>query len=406
MTGIYAFQTWLHLHRVRVAGFTRCGIIGDDTDMNIQDSTIENNSSLDPGAGIQFNNPSTPSLNAGIFMYRSTIANNTSSASGGGIYYSGFGVSNLYNVTISGNSAANGGGVFKDPLADYLFFYSSTVARNTATNSGGGISNSDVLARGVKLFQSIVGQNSASTKPDIDGAVNSLGNSLIGNTSGAAIGDEGGNLLNVSPNLDTVLRDLGGPFRTKVLRPFPGSPVIDVLSSPGEPEDQRQVLRAQFGGSNAAKADMGAFESSRLETETLAVAAKSSSVPHVVVSSSQYSNARGTNLQATAASRFVTYSTTLSLPPATYKVVLGYKKGSNAGRFQVAIAESLGGTYVPIGGVQEGYSSSSSWVSVELGNISMSANSAKFFRLSVTGKHTSSSSYQVFPDYVDFTRLD
>jgi hypothetical protein len=44
---------------------------------------------------------------------------------------------------------------------------------------------------------------------------------------------------------------------------------------------------------------MGAYESSRLETEVLPVAAKSN-VNHVVVSASQASAGKGTNLQTTA----------------------------------------------------------------------------------------------------------
>jgi predicted outer membrane repeat protein len=404
VTGIYAYGQ-LKVSRARIAGFTWNGIInfGDviaGAQTTILDSTIENNSSFESGAGVQVNESTGGSIV--LIIQRSTIANNTSAASGGGVYCcTGDNLTNLWNVTISGNTALNGGGLAKGPIG-YLQLKNVTVANNVATETGGGIYK-ETFASAFGVFGSIIGQNLAHAWQDVDGQISQMSESLISDMSGAEIvQDDGGNLLNVWPNLDPVLRNMGGP--TKVHRPFPGSPVLDAMvTDPDVAVDQRGVLRPQFGRADASKADMGAFESSRLETETLAVVAKSSAT-HVIANNASYSNAQGTNLQAGAVNHFVTYTTTNALPLGTYNVVVGYKKGSNAGKFQFAVAPS-GGSFTNVGPVQDGYASSSSWVAVNLGNVTVSSNGAKQFRFWVTTKHGSSSSYQVFPDFVDFTRV-
>jgi len=407
VTGVFGYQVGLHLNKVRVTGFGASGVWGQDADIYIDDSTIETNSAFSNGGGILFENPSGPfaTRNNGIVMQRSTVASNTAGQSGGGLYYAGYGNSNIINSTFTGNTAVDGGGAAKDPAAPYLFFTSSTIAGNTGTNRGGGLSTTgDASAQGMKLIRTIVGQNTSPTGPDVYGPVNDFNDSLMGNTSGATITSSSGVVLvNVSPNLDLTPRDLGGTYHTKVLRPRPGSPAIDVLTSTVELTDQRGVRRPQLGGPNATKRDIGAVEISRLETEALTVAAKSSDA-HVPVSNSSYSNGQGTNLQANAANDFVTYSSPASLPSGTYNITIGFKKGSNEGQFQFGYGTASGGPFTNVGAVQDAYASSTSYVTVNLGNVTFASSGTKYFRFFVTGKNASSTSYQVFPDFVEVTK--
>jgi hypothetical protein len=414
VTGIRATNAWLQIYRSRVAGFTNSGIIANDSSMLMEDVSIENNSAPSNGGGLQFNNPAYPSTNTGIFANRCTISGNTAGSLGGGLYYGGHSNTSLYNMTIASNiSNSLGGGVYQDPSTEYLFFFSSTIANNTATNSGGGVS----AGFGIKLYHSILGQNSAHTNRDIDGSVNDCDYSLISDQLGLSqLNDPNGTcnpLLDVWPDLDTVVRNFGSPYGVKVVRAFPNSVAIDLFPGPfdiptsppfdGTATDGRKVKRPQFGGSLSSNGDIGSFESSRLETEELTVAQKSSDT-HTIVSNSQYSNGQGTNLQSGQINDFVTYTTGGSLPSGTYNITIGFKKGPNAGQFQLSRASSLGGTYTPVGGVQDGYAASETWVTVNFGNVTVSTTSVKLFRFLVTGKNGLSSSYQIFPDYIDFTR--
>lgn len=407
VTGIRATQHPLTISGSRIAGFTASGIRATDTDLKLANTTIENNSSTSSGGGIQFNE-TTNVLPHGIFAKRVTVANNTA-PQGGGLYFAATGTTNIYSTTFANNIASSAGGaIYQTSNAHYLFFFNSTIANNTANGAGGGI----FAGFGVKLFESVVGQNHTGvTSPDIDGIVNNCQNTLLGDTQGVLqLADDGGNAFDVPPNLDTVLRDLGGTFHMKVLRPFPFSPVIDAFDSSflvtafddTKPLDARGVVRPQFGGASASSGDMGAFESSRLEAESTNFGGGGPSAPYVVINNTQMSNGQGGNLQATAINQFVTYSTVSSLPAGTYNVTIGYRKASNAGRFQFAIASNLSGTFTNVGAVQNGNATSPSVVTVNLGNVTLSgANVPTLFRFLVTG---TSPNFQVYPDFIDFTK--
>jgi len=141
-----------------------------------------------------------------------------------------------------------------------------------------------------------------------------------------------------------------------------------------------------------------------LETELLSVGAKSSD-NHVVVTGSSYSGGKGTNLQSNATNDYVTYVTPSVTAAGTYRVDVQFKKGNNEGKVQLSMANSLNGTYSNIGAAQDMYASSNSWVSVNLGNYSISQTGPKYFKFTVTGKNNSSSSYQLFVDYIKLTKL-
>lgn len=413
VSGVYVYgatgmSASLTLQSSRVAGHTWSGVYAFDANVYVNDTTIENNTSPSSGGGVHV---SSGSGQASIYTARSTINNNTSGDAGGGIYYAGNQSSQIVNTTISGNSAQRGGGVAyesPDPANGYFNLIYTTVAHNQASGTGGGVYTLPFAAGydpNISLVGAIVADNSATTSfQDWDGYVHSATGALIDDTYG--VSDFGpmddSCRMGFDPLLDPVLRSLGGP--TKVHRLLPGSVAIDQVNDSRD-EDQRGVKRAQLGGSDASLLDMGAYEESRLETEIWQLASKTSSVVHTVVSNSNYSNGQGTNLQATAVNHFVTYATPAALPSANYHVVVGFKKGSNAGKFQVAAADTLVGPYTNLGAVQDGYASSSSYTSVTLPNVTFSSFGTKFIRFTVTGKNSSSSSYQVFPDYIELTRF-
>ncbi|HWA76222.1 MAG TPA: choice-of-anchor Q domain-containing protein [Polyangiaceae bacterium] len=414
VTGIYvsgdaSTSAGVYVERSRVAGHTWSGVYADDAHLTINDSIIESNSSPGPGGGIGVQaNGGT----ASIFTHESTINNNSSQDSGGGVYFGGNTQSQLINTTVSSNTALRGGGVAynaTDWSNGYFNLVSSTVTENSASQTGGGVYTPQyqpgIYEPNFVISGTIVANNFAHFLQDWDGHLHVTTDSLIGDTFGLSEIDveQGINFYDVDPLLDSVLRDLGGPYHTKVHRLLPGSPAIDVLSS-STSTDQRHVLRPQLGRTSASMSDIGAYEETRQETELLTVAAKTAGVSHVVVNASQYSNGQGTNLQSTAANHFLTYSTPASLPSGTYQITVGFKKGSNAGRFQFAVASSLGGTYTNLGAVQDGYASSNTWTSVTLPNHTFGSSSTKYLRFTVVSKNGSSSGYQVFPDYITITK--
>ena len=167
------------------------------------------------------------------------------------------------------------------------------------------------------------------------------------------------------------------------------------------------------GDGNGSKIhDRGAFENrpQQLETETLTMVAKSSDTHSTATDgcaaptlSCLYSGGSGTNLQANATNDFVTYRTA-TLPTGTYAVSVRFKKAPNAGRFRLAFANSQSGTYTNIGSEQNGYSVVTDWVTVNLGNVTITSSGQKYFRFTVTGKSGASSGYQLFPDTIDLVK--
>lgn len=421
----------LTLTNVRVAGFTMHGVSSFGTELFITDATIENNTAsliggdIEGGGGGIHVEDSWIGNYGSLIISNSAVVNNTSPSMGGGIYHAGSSNSRIINTTVSGNSAAgDGGGIFKEPAVQYLFFYSSTVANNSGFNGGGvAIADPSVQQQGIQIFSTIISNNNdVGDGPDVYGQINGIGNSLVGVVGGSTLitlpldsatiinRPAGFECIPSGSTCNLVLRDVGGPRHLKGHFLAPGSPAIDAIV--GNPEsgqnldmDQRHVKRPQLGKSNASKCDMGAVEMTRLETEVLPVAAKSTGTSHVVISNTaNYSNRGGTNLQATKVGDFVTYSGLAQVPIATYDVTIGFKKGPNAGTFQVAVGPAPTGTFVNVGGVQDGFGSTSSWVTVDLKNVTTGTLGTKYFRFTVTGKNGASTGYQIFPDFVEFTR--
>ena len=86
-----------------------------------------------------------------------------------------------------------------------------------------------------------------------------------------------------------------------------------------------------------------------------------------------------------------------------FVVLNSAKKGTSGGQFQVAHSTSSGGTFTNVGGVQNGYAGSNTYVTVNLGNVTFGSSGTKYFRFRVTAVGTGSG-YQMFPDFIEVTR--
>jgi len=224
----------------------------------VSGTTIDGNDtalSLSNGGGI---------YNLGTFVLTgSTVSNNSSgqAASGAGI----FNTSSLTisNSTISWNTSGRVSGIENATGATATMNF-ATVVRNISSSTAdpGGIRNSGTL----NSRDTIVADNfSTSSAVDFQGTLTSQGYNLVGNTTGATItGTTTGNLLNVNPRLDPILRLNGGATRTHALRL--GSPVVDKGASvTGLTSDQRGLIRPvdfpsipNASGGNGS--DIGSFE--------------------------------------------------------------------------------------------------------------------------------------------------
>jgi parallel beta-helix repeat protein len=189
--------------------------------------TFSNNSAAGGGGGIVITSGKATLSNC-------TFSNNSAHLSGGALNVSGS--ATLTNCTLSLNSASTGGGIWVNPA------------------NGGGILN---------LTNTIVAANTASTSPDISGAVATADHNLVGNATGASgiVKGVNGNIVggNGRPVINALLGPLqnnGGPTQTMAL--LAGSPAIGHADNALAPAtDQRGVKRRDLAGELT---DIGAFE--------------------------------------------------------------------------------------------------------------------------------------------------
>lgn len=173
--------------------------------------------------------------------------NGVISGSGGGIFNFG-GRMNLTNTTISGNTAVagnnnhddSGGGIYTN--VGNVVFVSCTVAGNTA-DLGGGMRNGN--GGMVKSRNSIFALNTSAAAPDFYGALESLGFTLIGDSTQTTTTQTGYDQIGTAAaKVDPLLGPLqnnGGPTPTRAL--LPGSPAIDRGGGDGAGTDQRGSVR-------------------------------------------------------------------------------------------------------------------------------------------------------------------
>lgn len=406
VTGIYAYgglnasYPSIQISGSNIGNFTWSGIAAEGANVKVTDSFITSNYSPDAGAGITVTDSGNNS--AGLNVFYSTVAYNNSDTLGGGIFYGGYGNSHIEESTVTGNSAYDGGGVAIQSET-YLEINQSTITQNYADDGGGGIravSNGPTPVNG-----SIVAGNSAPTGPDVWGTLTGLQDSLIGNTTGMQANTGTHNLLDVDPHLDPVPADLGGSYHTYVHRLLPGSPAIDFnLSYDGSATantgDQRHYTNPVDGDGVAGPNlfDIGAYEHDpRWQNEELIV--NSASVTNQKVADSHYSNGAAMNLVATAANASVVYILPIAAA-GSYNVRLGVSKRSNAGKVQVSSAGSAAGPFTNIGSPLDLYSSTASYSELSVASgVSLPAGQ-RYVKFTVTGKNSSSSSYQLFLDYI------
>jgi CSLREA domain-containing protein len=203
---------------------------------------------------------------AKTLIENSTLSNNESTAGqGGAIYTAGTGDLTLENVTISNNKATTfGGGLAVAGIKAALL--GVTITGNTADSDGnGGVGdNGGGLSTGVPTTIQgtlIAGNTDASPgaeAPDCFDlsalplhSLSSLGNNLIGNTTGCNYVAGSGDVTDVDPKLDPLLADNGGNSFTHALQL--GSPAVNKGSAQQRPTDQRGELRQD-------KPDIGAYE--------------------------------------------------------------------------------------------------------------------------------------------------
>ena len=220
---------------------------------NISGSTFTNNSA-NAGGGLASTSTS--------ILTDSTLYDNSTNTNGGGIFNQG--TLGLTNTTLSGNdaTAGSGGGLYGNSSASSIL--NNCTLHNNSAASGGGI---EAVSGLLQARNTIVAGNTATgLGQDISGSLNSVGNNLIGNSSGVTIGgDPFSNILNVNARL-APLANYGGATLTHAL--LPGSPAIDAgddcvnqsggCLSTALANDQRG---AGFSRKVGSKVDIGAFES-------------------------------------------------------------------------------------------------------------------------------------------------
>lgn len=234
------------------AGAGICAVYG--TSLTLTNCTVSGNTigAFSGGYGAGVFTYKTP-----LFVNSSTVAGNSTSYLGGGIFAYKSNPTVIRNSTISGNTGTGlltyGGQPYPTSVLN------CTITNNTSDFRAGGFSHD--LSVTAQVRNSIIAGNlgGTSSSPDLDGAFATLGHNLIGDASGgtgfvnAVAGDQvGSSAVPINPQLQP-LADNGGPTFTHAL--LPNSPAVDA-GDPAlfEPLDQRGVPRP------AGASDIGAFE--------------------------------------------------------------------------------------------------------------------------------------------------
>ncbi|MCX5739370.1 MAG: CSLREA domain-containing protein [Proteobacteria bacterium] len=265
-----------------VGGGQGGGILNIQSSVSIFDSTIRDNAALNTtGGGIMnIDNQSRPSPPAALSVIRSTIVGNVAGdpartslneGVGGGIYNNG-GRLVLTNSTVAGNEAipsfaegfgfiagtGRGGGVahrllLGDDPNDGTSIVNSTIAYNVAF-TGSQLYGSDTVAP-MRVANTVVVRDEGTAgncaSPSAEVGIDSFGGNISSDASPCFF-DDPRDQTNLTPGLDTLLADNGGP--TETLAPLDGSPAIGHARPESCPAlDQRGVTRKEA-------CDVGAYE--------------------------------------------------------------------------------------------------------------------------------------------------
>jgi hypothetical protein len=259
-TGIHApGEGRLSLLDAAVRDFTDGGVRSIGYAVLIHRSSVFNNSTGGNGGGVSVT-PYFAALGA-LSLLQSSIHDNDASGMGGGIYFTGGGNNQWDDSTISSNYAGTlGGGVYIElpEGGQYVQMNRLTIAKNDAW-SGGAFNHSSSSFGNIYIFDSILGDNTASLSGTRDGAglVSASEDSLFEVSSGITFLYDENLILNVDPKLDPLQTWPSG-IPTKVHPIRSTSPARDVKSWSGSTVDQRGLPRGVGSGTN--KFDIGAFE--------------------------------------------------------------------------------------------------------------------------------------------------
>jgi hypothetical protein len=217
---------------------------------------VRDNTTTGNGGGIFF-------ADGILWLSGSTVATNTAGINGGGIHCAQTTAVTLRleNSTVSGNGATTGagGGLYLEGTGHRV--RAATVAFNTSAGAGGGLRQASTAEGAVWLTNTILSDNTAgSGGGDIDTAgTTPYANSAWNNVVEDALGGHGivdavqGNLVGADPALEPLRFNL---WVTQTHEIIIGTIAVDAgLDLPDLASDQRQVLR-DIGSS----ADIGAFE--------------------------------------------------------------------------------------------------------------------------------------------------
>jgi hypothetical protein len=251
----------------------------DHSEMTLRDSVVRGNSAVF-GAGIYAAGNDSPGV---ATIERVSIADNTSSRSGGGLYNTG--ILTLTASTITANTAVVGGGGLFNAGLDVI--PAGIVAKATLTNStisgntgqtGGGIRNGgDLTATNVTVARNAAETGGNFWRSGLD--TSDLQNTILADPqSGANCADpppfslghnldsdgtcalaRPGDISKVDPLLEP-LADNGGPTLTHMIRG--ASPAIDAGDDSACPDtDQTGFFRPWDGdGDGVAECDIGSVE--------------------------------------------------------------------------------------------------------------------------------------------------
>ena len=269
------------------AGERGGAVYADVSDTLLTSIRVSNNTAGTDGGGLLL---STSYGTGSVEASNSKIVNNSASRYGGGIFLNGYsnGEGKISYSQISNNSADYGGGLYSN-IGDVVV-RNTTIASNTVSTDGGGIyqqanasyvmelvhttladniapmdtaANIKNVSGGVRLRNTLLSENS--TAVNCSGTISTLGYNLSSDDT-CGLGVEG-DQANTDPLLGS-LQDNGGDTQTMALGT--GSPAIDagnaVLCASYNPIDQRYFYR----GDDAC--DIGAYEadSVRAQSGTLA----------------------------------------------------------------------------------------------------------------------------------------
>jgi hypothetical protein len=401
----------VNLERTRITGFDRSGIRSFYGSMTIKSSRIDGNTSPDDGGGAYIFADSSSNRTLGID--NSLFQNNVAHWSGGALYFS-TGSSHIRASTFAGNNATwgAGGAIYATPASfnAYLQIMHDTIAGNSASIGGGIYSAYSVGDSRFTVSRSIIANNSGQSGWDIAGYVDdeatlwsSHDDECVASHRQVCTTDTPPVCVNDMVGVDPLLgglMDLGG----NGIPTFPlwkGSPALDYALPGGfTSSDQRgfPLQMDSLGGNSSTRVDIGAYEHGPWQTELLTMVATSTSDSHSVFSNSSLSNGQGTLLQANATNDYVTYRLPV-FETGTYAVKLGGYRTTGSGRAKLQWSNTQSG-WTDIGTAQEFYSSTSGAFEAALPSVNLNTIGQKYFRLLVTGKSSSSSTYAIRVDYI------